>query len=70
MYSIIQKIRARKVPILIFLVGLFLGMVLGIVISPAKRGLVINCKNSYATKEKKKNEEFHEDLAMEMGELR
>ena len=72
MHTVIQKIRARKVPILIFLVGLFFGMILGILLSPAKKGFTINSNNnnSYAAGEKKKSEELHEDLAMEMGELR
>lgn len=68
MKRLIYALYRRKEKILILLVGLFFGIIVGIFLAPVKNGVTIgsyNCNTS-----KKDDEEFKEDLAMEMGELR
>ncbi len=70
MEKIIQELRKRKVVILIFMVGLFFGMVCGFFIAPVKKGMTIGSYNGNRTEKKEEQDTFSEDLAMEMGELR
>ncbi len=60
----------RRDKILILLVGFFFGTVVGIFLAPAKHGITIGSYNGNNSAKKDAEEEFHEDLAMEMGELR
>ena len=69
MKRIIYALYKRREKILILLVGLFFGMLVGIFIAPVKNGVTIGSYNGN-TERKKDEDEFHEDLAMEMGELR
>ena len=69
MKRLIYALYRRREKILILLVGLFFGMLLGIFIAPVKNGVTIGSYNGN-TDGKKDEDEFHEDLAMEMGELR
>ena len=69
MRRMIMAIRSRKVSILIFVAGFFMGMVAGIFLSPVKEGIKICCNNGN-NYNKKESDDFSEDLAMEMGELR
>ncbi|MCR5356530.1 MAG: hypothetical protein K6E63_03915 [Lachnospiraceae bacterium] len=66
---IVYALYKRREKILILLVGLFFGMLLGIFIAPVKNGVTIGSYNGNFDK-KRDEEEFNEDLAMEMGELR
>ena len=68
MKRVIYALYKRREKILILLVGLFFGMLLGIFIAPVKNGVTIGSYNGNTSG--KDDEEFHEDLAMEMGELR
>ncbi|MCR4808195.1 MAG: hypothetical protein K5857_11055 [Lachnospiraceae bacterium] len=68
MKKFIYALYRRREKILILLVGLFFGMLVGILLAPVKNGVTIGSYNNTASK--KEDEEFHEDLAMEMGELR
>ncbi len=72
MKTIIAKLRRKKIYVLVFLVGLFGGATIGFFLAPIKNGLNIGCNNGnvYGDAEKKEQNDFHEDLAMEMGELR
>ena len=69
MKRLVYALYRRREKILILLVGLFFGMLLGIFIAPVKNGVTIGSYNGN-TERKKDEDEFHEDLAMEMGELR
>ena len=69
MKTIISKLRKRKIYILVFLVGLFGGALVGFLFAPIKKGLNIGCNNGNVYG-KDEQDDFHEDLAMEMGELR
>ncbi len=60
----------RRDKILILLVGFFFGTVVGIFLAPVKHGITIGSYNGNNSSRKDAEEEFHEDLAMEMGELR
>ena len=66
---IVYALYRRREKILILLVGLFFGMLLGIFIAPVKNGVTIGSYNGNFDK-KHEEDEFNEDLAMEMGELR
>lgn len=68
MRRIVLALYKRREKILILLVGLFFGMVVGIFLAPAKNGVTIGSYNGNTRG--KEDEEFNEDLAMEMGELR
>lgn len=75
MKSIIKRavyaLYKRREKILILLVGLFFGVIVGIFLAPVKNGVTIGSYNGNTDmKKEKEEEEFHEDLAMEMGELR
>ena len=55
--------------VLIFsLASLLVGIVLGFLIAPIKKGMTIGCRN-YITGDDK-DRDFHEDLEMELNELR
>ncbi len=69
MKRFIYALYKRREKILILLVGLFFGMLLGIFIAPVKNGVTIGSYNGNMQR-KKEEDEFNEDLAMEMGELR
>ncbi|MCR5508998.1 MAG: hypothetical protein K6F34_09955 [Lachnospiraceae bacterium] len=69
MKHFIYALYRRREKILILLVGLFFGMLLGIFIAPVKNGVTIGSYNGN-TDRKHDEDEFNEDLAMEMGELR
>ena len=69
MKKYVYALYRRREKILILLVGLFFGMLVGIFIAPVKNGVTIGSYNGN-TDRKKEEDEFHEDLAMEMGELR
>lgn len=69
MKRLVYALYKRREKILILLVGLFFGMLVGIFIAPVKNGVTIGSYNGN-TERKKDEDEFHEDLAMEMGELR
>lgn len=66
---VVYALYRRREKILILLVGLFFGMLVGIFLAPVKNGVTIGSYNGN-TDRKKEEDEFHEDLAMEMGELR
>ena len=70
MKKVIYALYKRKEKILILLVGLFFGMIVGIFMAPVKNGVTIGSYNGNNSSRKDDEEEFHEDLAMEMGELR
>ena len=71
MKRLIYALYRRKEKILILLVGLFFGIIVGIFLAPAKNGVTIGSYNGNTSSRKDDDEEeFHEDLAMEMGELR
>ena len=73
MKRLIYALYRRREKILILLVGLFFGMLVGIFLAPVKNGVTIGSYNGNNSENKKKEEEqneFNEDLAMEMGELR
>lgn len=69
MKRLVYALYKRREKILILLVGLFFGMLVGIFVAPVKNGVTIGSYNGN-TDRKKEEDEFHEDLAMEMGELR
>lgn len=69
MKRLVYALYKRREKILILLVGLFFGMLVGIFIAPVKNGVTIGSYNGN-TERKKDEDEFKEDLAMEMGELR
>ena len=69
MKKLVYALYRRREQILILLVGLFFGMLVGIFIAPVKNGVTIGSYNGN-TQKKNDEDEFHEDLAMEMGELR
>lgn len=66
---LVYALYRRREKILILLVGLFFGMIVGIFLAPVKNGVTIGSYNGYL-EGRKEEDEFHEDLAMEMGELR
>ncbi len=70
MNRIIYALYKRREKILILLVGLFFGIIVGIFMAPVKNGVTIGSYNGNNSSKKEDEEEFHEDLAMEMGELR
>ena len=70
MKKLMYELYKRREKILILLVGFFFGTVVGIFASPAKNGITIGSYNGNNSKGKDSEEEFHEDLAMEMGDLR
>lgn len=70
MKRIFYALYKRKEKILILLVGLFFGIIVGIFMAPVKNGVTIGSYNGNTSSKKEDEEEFHEDLAMEMGELR
>lgn len=69
MKNFIYALYRRREKILILLVGLFFGIIVGIFLAPVKNGVTIGSYNGNNSR-KDDDEEFHEDLAMEMGELR
>ncbi len=70
MKKLIHELYIRREKILILLVGFFFGTVIGIFLAPIKHGITIGSYNGNNSAGKDSEEEFHEDLAMEMGELR
>ena len=66
---VVYALYRRREKILILLVGLFFGMIVGIFLAPVKNGVTIGSYNGNL-EGRKEEDEFHEDLAMEMGELR
>ncbi len=66
---LVYALYRRREKILILLVGLFFGMIVGIFLAPVKNGVTIGSYNGNQ-EGKKEEDELHEDLAMEMGELR
>lgn len=70
MKRLIYALYRRKEKILILLVGFFFGIIVGIFLAPVKNGVTIGSYNGNTSSGKEDEEEFHEDLAMEMGELR
>ena len=70
MRRLIYELHRRKEKILILMVGFFFGIVVGIFLAPAKNGVTIGSYNGNTSSKREDEEEFHEDLAMEMGELR
>lgn len=54
------------------LFSLLVGLIMGFCFAPVKKGMNIGCNNgnNYNVPEKDKEEEFKDDLAMEMNELR
>ena len=69
MKKLMYELYKRREKILILLVGFFFGTVIGIFLAPAKNGITIGSYNGNKSS-KDSEEEFHEDLAVEMGELR
>ena len=71
MKRLVYALYRRREKILILLVGLFFGMLVGIFLAPVKNGVTIGSYNGNNSEKKKEEEdEFNQDLAMEMGELR
>ncbi len=71
MKRFIYALYKRREKILILLVGVFFGIVVGILLAPVKNGVTIGSYNgNNNSKNRDEEDEFHEDLAMEMGELR
>ncbi len=70
MKKFLYELYKRREKILIGAAGFFFGIVVGIFLAPAKNGITIGSYNGNNSAKKDAEEEFHEDLAMEMGELR
>ena len=49
---------------------LLIGLVTGFLIAPIKKGMTIGCNNGNRYDPADADQEFHEDLEMEMNELR
>lgn len=64
--------KAKKEVIIAVSFGILLGTVIGFMIAPVKKGFNIGCNNGnyYGKKNEESEDDFNEDLAMEMGELR
>ena len=70
MKKLLHELYKRREKIIILLLGFFFGTVVGIIMAPVKKGITIGSYNGNNSAKKDAEEEFHEDLAMEMGELR
>ena len=70
MRHFIYALYRRKEKILILLVGIFFGIIVGIFMAPVKNGVTIGSYNNNNGRKSEDEDDFHEDLAMEMGELR
>ena len=70
MKKFLYELYKRREKILIGAAGFFFGIVVGILLAPTKNGITIGSYNGNNSAKKDDEEEFDEDLAMEMGELR
>ncbi len=74
MKKFLYELYKRREKIIILLLGFFFGTVVGIIMAPVKKGITIGSYNgnnsANGNNTASAEEEFKEDLAMEMGELR
>ena len=66
-----RHIFGLKDVIIFSLFALLVGVVMGFILAPIKKGMSIGCNNgnNYLSKEEAEKE-FHDDLEMELNELR
>ena len=66
-----KHIFGLKDVIIFSLFALLVGVITGFILAPIKKGMSIGCNNgnNYLTKEEAEKE-FHDDLEMELNELR
>lgn len=67
-----NKVFGKKDILIFSLFSFTVGLIIGFFLAPIKKGMTIGCNNgnNYIKKDSDESDEFTEDLAMEMSELR